>query len=451
MPREARQLFAQIVSGRRRWSTLLLRLTFFCGFIGVGIVSEALIVQQGRTELRSHIADTSSALTRLHANASLLGLTQELEHRAYNGAVMRFGLRAPNGDILFDGTLGSSQRPGWVEYRRNGQSHLAFVRRLSDGATLAVASSLTDETSGAVLFARIVAVMGAMGIALTFIKALGARKSLQAMVAGLSRVADGDFGQRLKVPRHMNAFAAACDEINRVLACLERRDAEMKVALQSIAHEMRTPLSHVSQQLEILRDDEASADEKAAALEATAAKLEFVLRGYDSILRLAHLEATPGDERPRTIDLARLADNVVDAYSSTFLIEGRVIEREIKAAPISGDETLINIVVSTLLENVLRHTPPSTRAAVRTGMVAGRSFVSVADNGPGVPEQERTAITRRFYRGKNSKGLGLGLTIAESAVRRLGGELVVSDANPGLCVTLWFPAALANTAVSEAA
>ena len=99
-------------------------------------------------------------------------------------------------------------------------------------------------------------------------------------------------------------------------------------------------------------------------------------------------------------------------------------------------------VLSNVIENALRHTP--TGSVIRIGLEqsADGTLLSIADNGPGIPQTERQSVLQRLYRldrSRNTAGYGLGLSLVDAVVKLHGAELTLADAAPGLRVILRFP------------
>jgi signal transduction histidine kinase len=110
---------------------------------------------------------------------------------------------------------------------------------------------------------------------------------------------------------------------------------------------------------------------------------------------------------------------------------------------VRGDRQLLTQMMANLVENALRHTPAGTRVEIALDGDPAAPVCTVADNGPGIPEEERDKVFRRFYRMDRSRstagsGLGLSLVAAIADLHRIAVE--VGDQRPGLKITLRFPA-----------
>jgi len=209
-----------------------------------------------------------------------------------------------------------------------------------------------------------------------------------------------------------------------------------------IAHDLRTPLSHVLQKLERIKDAAGADAEVLAGVQAIEADVEELLRTFDAMLRLAEIENDPMAARRQAVDLMELTNRVASAYAPDVEEAARTLQVSASPATLHGDADLLGHAIANLIENALRHTPPGSRITVRAETVGDRAMLSVTDNGPGIPLDRRDAVLQRFFRLESSRstpGSGLGLPIVAAIAKRHGATLSLADAGPGLTATLLFP------------
>jgi signal transduction histidine kinase len=204
----------------------------------------------------------------------------------------------------------------------------------------------------------------------------------------------------------------------------------------AVAHDLRTPLGHLRQQLEDARSRARSTGEYAEAVDSAIAKTDSILETFSAILRIAQIESGSRKAGFRRINLSEIVASLVQSYGPTAEEQKRVLAASIAPGiTIDGDRELINQLVVNLLDNAMRHTPAGTPITVSLAEESGAVALEVADNGPGVPEAERERIFERFYRCEASRttpgsGLGLSLVSAVSGLHR--GAIQVLDNMPGL-------------------
>ena len=219
----------------------------------------------------------------------------------------------------------------------------------------------------------------------------------------------------------------------------------MRQVTVDVAHDLRGPLSRLRQRLEAAlaraRDPEADG----AAFEAALAELDTVLATFAALLRIAQLEAgppLPPREAP-VVDLSALVATLAEAYEVVAEEAGKRLE--VLVAPgqrVHGDAALLRQLLANLMDNALAHGGGAVRVALHPGPV-----LEVADDGPGVPPEERARVLRRFYRLDRSRGRpgsGLGLALVAAVAKLHGTAPVLADAAPGLRVTVDFSPARAE-------
>ncbi len=225
------------------------------------------------------------------------------------------------------------------------------------------------------------------------------------------------------------------DARNETEAMLERQRAFVADA----SHELRTPLTSVLANLELLVDSLRGSDREAAqsALRST----QRMRRLVGDLLLLARSDAgqTPSRER---LDLSEVAIEAASELESVS--RAHVVDLDVKPTPAFGNRDDLQRVVTNLLENALRHTPPGTRVTVSTRPLPGQlAELVVADDGPGIPAELRPKLFARFSRGAGDRGgsFGLGLAIVAAVTAAHGGS-VEADASPhgGARFTVQLPA-----------
>jgi signal transduction histidine kinase len=205
--------------------------------------------------------------------------------------------------------------------------------------------------------------------------------------------------------------------------------------LTTVSHELRTPLTSIMMAADMLREDE-------EAIDATGPRARLVSNIVKGASRLSSLVAdlvnvSRDDEfQPRleldSVPLSDLVTNAVGIIQPLVAAKHQVLDVQIAKPSIvvRVDRLRFEQVLINLLSNAQRYAPPGGRISVAHKTVGDEEILTVADSGPGVPEQDRELIFEPFYRGDRS-GLGLGLAIAKSIVELHGGRLWVENAPTG--------------------
>jgi signal transduction histidine kinase len=234
-------------------------------------------------------------------------------------------------------------------------------------------------------------------------------------------------------------------ELNRLLARVDQALANQRAFIADAAHELRSPLTAVRLQLQLLD----RATDEAAAREARARLAEAVHRAahmIDQLLTLARSEPrdTTGELKPVPLETPA-GEAISDMHA---LAQSRHIELGLQAEEnvwVRGDAPALRTLVRNLVDNAVRYTPEHGKVDVRIASSAAGATLEVCDTGPGIPEADRARAFDRFYRRAAAPegGSGLGLAIVKAIAERHGAQIAL-DAAPigGLRVTVTFPSPL---------
>lgn len=212
------------------------------------------------------------------------------------------------------------------------------------------------------------------------------------------------------------------------------------------SHELRTPIAAVSAYAELFElGAKLRPDDLQRAMTGIVRETGRMRGLAADLLALARLD-DPQGVAPQRVDLAAIASDAVDAASAVD--PARPIElREADPAVVQGDATSLRQLLDNLLANVRTHTPPGTHIDVTVATEHSQVVLTVDDGGPGVEEEQLTAMFERFWRAdaaraRTAGGSGLGLAIVLAIVQRHGGAVVASRSPlGGLRVTVSIPAA----------
>jgi signal transduction histidine kinase len=232
--------------------------------------------------------------------------------------------------------------------------------------------------------------------------------------------------------------------LNRLLARLQAAFALQRAFVADAAHELRSPLTAVRVQLQLLdRAPDAAARAEARAALGTA--VERAIHLVEQLLTLARNEPRAAAEefQPLLLESA-VASGVADAHA---LAAARGIDLALEADPgvrVRGDAESLRILVRNLVDNAVRYTPEGGRVRVRLRQAPPLATLEVIDTGPGIPAAECERAFDRFYRraGSPAGGSGLGLAIVRAIAERHGARIGLEDAaGGGLHVTVSLPTA----------
>jgi len=232
------------------------------------------------------------------------------------------------------------------------------------------------------------------------------------------------------------------ENLNRLFERVTELIANERRFTADAAHELRTPLAALKTQAQVAR---AAANEavRTHALEQVIAGCDRATRLVEQLLTLARLDPQEAGGRAETCDLqalaaAAVADLAPYAYSKEIEIE--LAEGAPLQAP--GHAGLIAILLRNLIDNAIRYSPAGGSVRVRAALADAAPTITVTDQGPGIPEQERSKVGQRFYRvlGTEEYGSGLGLSIVKriAELHSASVSLGEGEAGRGLSVSVRF-------------
>ena len=207
------------------------------------------------------------------------------------------------------------------------------------------------------------------------------------------------------------------------LGWLERQRAAL---LRSVSHDLRTPLATIRAAVSELEDESLHSEpSRRRLLELVGDESERLDRLVGNLLSLARIEG--GGLRPRrqAVDLAELARRCVDRLGHALTATDVVIDADADLPLVLVDHTLFEQVVTNLLENAARHSPPGEPIEVSLHSLPGAVELQVADHGPGVAPEHAATIFEPFRSGTTSGSSGIGLAICKAVVEAHAGTITV--------------------------
>jgi two-component system OmpR family sensor kinase len=340
---------------------------------------------------------------------------------------------------------------------RRGGAPLRMQAVAAGGSTLVVTTSLAGVDSTVRRMALIVAagsvaalLLAGLGVAAIVRRGL---RPIEAMAAAADKITAGDLTDRVGAADPTTEVGRLAAALNGMLARIEaavtQREESQLATRQFFAdasHELRTPLASLRANAELYQQGALPARRQVdRAMAAITAEAQRMGKLVDDMLRLARIDQHPAPECEPVNVSALIAAAAARAAAADPARSFRTrIQRNLN---LTGDGELLRRAVDNLLANITAHTPPGTTAIVTVARRPGAVAVTVADDGPGVPDGKLPRIFDRFYRagppaGGQPPGSGLGLAIVSAAAMACHGTATAAARRPhGLRVTLTLPVA----------
>ncbi|HWE45339.1 MAG TPA: ATP-binding protein [Caulobacteraceae bacterium] len=423
---------------------------FALSVVVLGAITFFSMRQALSNQFDARIRAESAALVEEYRAEGLQGVVDALHERDSTPGSLDFGLQGPNGAPLAGRLAATRAGLGWSSLELRAQGHAERVRLysvvLSDGDKLLVGDDeeRIEALDGAVLRGFGLAFLGVvvLGVAGGYALSGEVNRRIAAISGTAEGIIDGDLTRRVPVRGSDDDLDRLALTINRMLDRISGLMESLKQVSNDIAHDMRTPLTRLRQKLEA---GLAAPQDREAALEGALGDLDSILDTFAALLRIAQIEGGARRAAFRACDLAALARTVTDAFAPSAEDQRQALTLAVESpATVDGDAELLTQMLVNLVENALRHAGPGARIIVKVTRLGQGATLSVADDGPGVPDAERERLFDRFYRLERSRstpGSGLGLALVAAVAKLHGAEVNLLSAQPGLEVRVSFPEA----------
>jgi signal transduction histidine kinase len=408
-----------------------------------------------RDEVRTRIQGEVAALSAIDRDKGWEALARVVDQNERRPGGLEYRLETPDGRGLAGDLPKTGAPPGWTKLDwddeavpgRPFQDLFVFTQRLPDNTVLTVGQDMSEESRLRHALTRVLfwcgAAGAAIGLILSVLLARGALRRVNGMVTAARAVSVGQMQVRAPtrpalIPDDIDELGATFNKMLDDIATLVNR---LRWVSTDIAHDLRTPLTHVRQKLERIKDAAGADPGVLAACQEIDTDIDELLRTFDAMLRLAEIENSPDLICHGPVDLAEITRRMADAYRPDLEASGRKLEVSLVPASVVADADLIAQAIANLIENALRHTPGGATIRIDLAQHEKDVVLSVADDGPGIPARQHEAVLQRFHRleaSRTSPGSGLGLPIVAAVAKRHGARLVLADARPGLKAMLVF-------------
>jgi signal transduction histidine kinase len=345
----------------------------------------------------------------------------------------------PDG-VSIDGVV--HMLPGGISKEGLSESIRArgLATKLPSGEVLILArsTSVMDQVNTIIIRSLI------WGLSLTIIPGLigglwlarGPLRRIRTLESAAQPIMRGDLHQRLPMSSRRDELDMLAGIVNSMLEEIERLMSEVKGVCDSIAHDLRTPLTRLRTQLHRMHREAGDDSAHGEMIGQAIIDVDSLLDRFRALLRISELEDMHRRAGFTEVNLMRTIDHVREIY--TPLAEDKHITFSFDIAPnipvVRGDPHLLLEAVSNIVDNAIKFTPAGGNIQLRLGANdADGARIDVIDSGPGIRSSEREVVLQRFYRGvctsKDVSGWGLGLSIVAAIVKLHGFKLQIVD-NP---------------------
>ena len=263
----------------------------------------------------------------------------------------------------------------------------------------------------------------------------------------------GDLKERIPLRGSGDELDRLSANLNTMLARIETLVLSMRNVTDNIAHDLKTPINRMrigAEQALLDKDNPKAATE---ALHTTIEEADNLIKTFNSILKIARLEAGAESEVKDEVNLSQVLEELAELYEP--LIDEAGLQLNLQTEEnliILADRQLISQAIANLIDNAIKYAAPAPEKSdipdSENGIELicqskhGRATVIIADQGEGIGDQDRKRVLERFVRleeSRNKPGSGLGLSLVAAIANAYKGTIALKDNKPGLRVELSFP------------
>jgi signal transduction histidine kinase len=256
-----------------------------------------------------------------------------------------------------------------------------------------------------------------------------AQKRVEEVNTRVQRIIAGDLSERLPHRNVDEPFSKLAVIVNGMLDEMETMIHALAGVGNDIAHDLRTPLTRARLALERGRANATTVEQLQTVVDKTITNIDQSLGVITALLRLAEIENGRRSAAFGSVPLHEMLRELRDLYEPIAENKNVDLRTEVKDhLNVLGDRDLLLEAVANLVDNAIKFTPEGGRVNIELERADKKAIVRVTDTGPGISEQEREAVLRRFYRSdkiRSTPGVGLGLNLVAAIVKLHGFRLVI--------------------------
>lgn len=417
-------------------------------------------------QLQETIAAEIFGLADQYRSGGLPGIVQAIDQRSYQPGASLYLITDASGRILAGNVSrvppslleSSGAAPITVPYERfagDEDNLVAIIQviRLPGGYRMLVGRDIGEreqfrEIIGSALTWALALMIG-LALLSWFFVSRRVLKRIDSLSATSRRIMTGDLSGRLEVTGTGDEFDRLADSLNAMLDRIEHLLYGLKDVSDNIAHDLKTPLTRLRNRVEAALASPESTATYRSALEMTIEESDQLIKIFNALLVIARIEAGSQDSAMVQVEAGTVVRDVAELYEPAAEEKGiKILAEESEPVIVNANRELLGQALANLVDNALKYASPNeTESGVNQIVISatrddGHLVLKVADNGIGIPAEDRERVLQRFVRLEESRsqpGSGLGLSLVAAVARLHNGTIELGDGSPGLVVTLRLP------------
>lgn len=428
---------------------------FLLAFLGANVVAYNMVAAYLYERLDASVMERFREIATAYDASGIDGAVTMIQSHgpAIRGQETLYALKDANNTVLAGNVDVVGVPPGFSTFapthHDTSLTNYRLYRKDLDQYDLTVGVSYDDTNRlrriARVSFGWATAIVLAAGLGGGAVLAFRTRRRIAKLSEAMKAVGAGELATRLPVSSRRDDIDSLAMEVNDALGQLQASVAAMTQVTTDIAHDLKTPLGRLLLTLEAASE----CTDKALAQPLIERSIDEVARitgTFEGLLRISQIESGARRSRFTKVDLSSLVREIDDIYRDIVEDSGRSLhfsdDKLNTPAFIWGDIDLLKQMCVNLVVNAMRHTQVGARITIGVSVRTNSCAAIISDNGPGIPEEERQKVFKRFYRlekSRTTEGTGLGLSLVKAVSDIHGASISLNDNKPGLVVSVFFP------------
>lgn len=256
-------------------------------------------------------------------------------------------------------------------------------------------------------------------------------------------IVSGNLAQRIPVTRRSDEFDRLSRVLNTMLEKIQHLMQGMREVTDNLAHDLRNPLNRLRNRLESSQYETHAKVDYPQLVQDTIQDVDDLIKTFNALLNIAQMESGVQRDDWTEVDLSTLTDELAELYTAVAEEQGLALNHYAEPGlHVHGNRQLLAQAMTNLLDNAVKYTPEGGNITLEAKRLDQQIIISIADNGPGIPEDQYAQVFKRFTRldnARSSPGNGLGLSLVKAVADLHGAEIQLQDNHPGLKASLIIP------------
>jgi signal transduction histidine kinase len=261
------------------------------------------------------------------------------------------------------------------------------------------------------------------------------------IAASARRMSGGDLSERISTKNRHDSYLVLAVALNDIAERFQTQAEAMRIANNAAAHDLRMPLTRVLNSLQRMIDHREISPRIASMVERSQEEVERAMSQFMALNTLARLETGISLDTMEIVDLSSVVTTACELFDPVLEDAGILLDVKVTSLQVRAQIQLLTQAIANLLQNASKYAGPGALVTVTCRQSGDTAEIVVADNGPGVPEEDLERVIERYVRldpSRSTEGFGLGLSMVAAVAKLHGGSFTLEN-DSGLRCTISLP------------